>query len=425
MFVGYDNEKLQYEGRIDFKSKYGPTFVYPCSYVKMRFTGSCVKVRIINHHACYNNYIGVVADGLMHKVCVYNENKALEDVHERDGEYDVFTLWEALNEPINDVIARGGTDIATEPQKANKKNNMPFIATGGTDIATDSSITTNQACTLKNDVKAHETYTLVNDEANIHEIMLYKAMDCAHTYEFGGFILDDGAQVFECDALPALKLEFYGDSVTAGEVSEALDFCGKADPPHKGEYSNAYWSYAWLTARKMNARIHDIAQGGIALLDDTGWFDGPDFKGIFNVYDRIQYHMQLGETKRFDFNSYIPDAVIIAIGQNDANPEDYMASDYDGEKARYWRETYKYFVGLIRKRRLGAHIILTTTILNHSEAWDSAIEEVCNELKQKDSKVHHFLYTNNGCGTHGHIRKPEAERMADELSAYLRGLMSL
>ncbi len=364
MLVGYDNEKLQYEGRIDFSSKGGPTFVYPCSYVKIRFKGKCVKVRLINQRACYNNYVGVAVDEEIGKVCVFNENASLEAPHETDGEYDVFTLWKAPDAPYS-------------------------------------------------------------SSDTVHELMLFKAMDCAHTFRFGGFIMDDGAEVLECDALPELKLEFYGDSVTAGEVSEAVDYCGKADPPHKGEFSNAYWSYAWFTARKMNARIHDIAQGGIALLDDTGWFDGPDFKGIFNVYDRIQYHMQLGETKRFDFNSYMPDVVVIAIGQNDANPEDYMATNYDGEKAHYWRETYKYFVGLIRKRRPDAQIVLTTTILNHNEAWDRAIEEACNELKQRDSKIHHFLYTKNGCGTHGHIRKPEAERMADELSSYLKGLLSL
>lgn len=356
MFISAGDERLVYEGRIDFDNEKGPCFVYPCSNVRVKFKGKSVKVKLINHHACYNNYIGTVIDGEVSKICIRNEEPKLEDVHYTEDGYSVFTLFET-------------------------------------------------------------------SEAAEHELMMYKAMDCAHTFNFGGFIFDDEAEIMPSAPLPELKLEFYGDSVTAGEVSEAIEYCGKADPQHKGEYSNSYWSYAWYTARMMNAQIHDIAQGGISLLDDTGWFDGPDFKGIFNVYDRIQYHLQLGETKRFDFKSYMPDAVIIAIGQNDANPEDYMANDYNGEKAAFWKANYKYFIELLRKRRPNAHIVLTTTILNHNEAWDKAIDEVCKDLNNMDNKVHHFLYSKNGCGTHGHIRKPEAEKMAEELSSFIKKVM--
>ena len=40
----------------------------------------------------------------------------------------------------------------------------------------------------------------------------------------------------------------------------------------------------------------------------------------------------------------------------------------------------------------------------------------------KDKHVHHFLYINNGSGTHGHIRIPEAEKMAEELSGFIESL---
>ena len=67
--------------------------------------------------------------------------------------------------------------------------------------------------------------------------------------------------------MPERKIEVYGDSVYAGEVSEAVEYTGKEDPEYNGEYSNSWYSYAWMTARKLNAQIHDIAQGGIALKD--------------------------------------------------------------------------------------------------------------------------------------------------------------
>ena len=177
-----------------------------------------------------------------------------------------------------------------------------------------------------------------------------------------------------------------------------------------------------MTARKLNAQIHDIAQGGVALLDDTGWFAWPEYKGMLSMYDKIEYHPDLGVQKRWDFKNYIPQVVVVAIGQNDANPQNVMAEDYDGERAVYWRMAYADFIGKLRLRYPEAHIILATTILNHDAAWDKAIDEVCEKLRKTDEKIHHFLYTNNGCGTHGHIRISEAEKMSDELAAFIESL---
>ena len=66
--------------------------------------------------------------------------------------------------------------------------------------------------------------------------------------------------------------------------------------------------------------------------------------------------------------------------------------------------------------------MLTTTILNHHENWDKAIDAVCNELRKTNGRIHHFLYSNNGCGTPGHIRASEAEIMAQELSGFIESL---
>ena len=54
------------------------------------------------------------------------------------------------------------------------------------------------------------------------------------------------------------------------------------------------------------------------------------------------------------------------------------------------------------------------------EKTNKSIEEVKNRLA--DEKVHHFLYSKNGSGTPGHIRRPEAEIMSDELAAFIEGL---
>ena len=254
-----------------------------------------------------------------------------------------------------------------------------------------------------------------------HELLLFKRMDSCHTVTFYGFQIEgENVTLYEPPEKPARRIEFFGDSVSCGEVSEALDYIGKEDPVHHGQYSNSWYSYAWMTARKLNAEIHDTSQGGIALLDGTGWFAAPDYKGVESCYDKIEYHPDLGPVKQWDFSKFRPQVVVIAIGQNDSHPYDYMAENPEGKEATHWREHYLSFVKKIAEQYPKAQIILTTTILCHDKNWDLAIGEVAKRIGEK--RIHHFLYTKNGCGTPGHIRIPEAEEMAEELSTYIESL---
>lgn len=336
--IELDNELLQYSGRIDFSNKKRPVFIYPCTSVKLRFTGTSLKINLINNNNCWNNYLGFMIDGKQEKVLLTKDKE--------------------------------------------------------------------------------EMITLADDlEDTEHTALIFKRMDGCHIIHLLGIYISSTGELLKCEEKPRRKIEFYGDSVTAGEVSEAVDYVRKADPDHNGEYSNSWFSYAWLTARKLNAQIHDVAQGGIALLNNTGWFHAPQYIGMENVYDKTLYNPAFGKLTQWNFEEYIPQVVVIAIGQNDSNPTDYMKEDYNCEKAKHWREHYRLFVKEIRDIYPCALIILSTTILEHHVNWDHSIEEVCNMLK--DKKIVHFLYSNNGSGTPGHIRISEAEKMSDELTEFI------
>lgn len=266
-----------------------------------------------------------------------------------------------------------------------------------------------------------------------HTLTLFKRMDDCHEFTFYGFVLSEGGKLLEPPKPPRRRMEFYGDSVTAGEVAEALEYVGRADPEHQGEYNNAYYSYGAIAGRMLHARVRLIAQGGIALLDGTGYFhryaqgnaDGeseryPNGIGMESAYDKIRFEPELGEQKSWDFQRYVPHVVVAAIGQNDAWPRDFMREDFFGEAAEEWRERYKQWILKLHSIYPKAYIILTTTILEHSPKWDRAIGKVCAEIN--DPRIVHFLYQENGRGTKGHIRIPEAEKMALELAAFIGGL---
>lgn len=257
-------------------------------------------------------------------------------------------------------------------------------------------------------------------EEGEHTILFFKRQDACHTMKLCSLELSEGACLLKAPERPVRRIEVYGDSVSAGEVSEAVHYIGREDPEHNGEYSNSWYSYAWLAARKLGAEIHDIAQGGIALMDGTGWFHAPDYIGMETAWNKLHYNPDQGEPVEWDFSKYTPQVVVVALGQNDSHPEDYMKADYDCEKARLWRDRYQAFIRRLREQYPQAHVICCTTLLAHDAAWDRSIEQVCRELQ--DEKVSHYVFRRNGRGTPGHLRIQEAEEMAEELAAYIESL---
>ncbi len=167
------DEKLQYEGRIDFGGEAGPVWVYPATYVRMRFKGNRLSVVLTNERAYWDNYLGYLLDGKQY--CA----------------------------------------------------KLPESGTACVELAGE------------------------EQEGNLHDLLLFKRQDSCHMVQIHGFIGSPDLQLMPCEPLPPRRIEVYGDSVSAGEVSEAVDYCGLPDPDHHGEYSNSYYSYAWLTARRL------------------------------------------------------------------------------------------------------------------------------------------------------------------------------
>lgn len=265
---------------------------------------------------------------------------------------------------------------------------------------------------------------LQTTQDNIHEVTIFKRQDACHELMILGFEIncntDDECELLEASPLPPRRIEVYGDSVSAGEVSEAIDYVAKADPEHNGEYSNSWYSYAWIAARKLDAQLHDIAQGGVALLDNTGWYHEPDYIGMEQVWNKMRYNPDYGTVKEWDFSKYTPDIVIVAIGQNDSHPDDYMKTDYEGEKAKNWRIHYRQFLAKLRETYPDAWIICCTTLLQHDIGWDMSISQAVLDIA--DKKISHCVFQRNGKATPGHLRIPEAEEMAEELCHYIHSL---
>lgn len=261
-----------------------------------------------------------------------------------------------------------------------------------------------------------ELYILAEGlEDKPHTLRLLKRMAAQHYVEFGGIVVDKGAEVSDPQHRYDYKIEVYGDSVSAGEVTEALFYEGQCDPEnHESALDNAHFGYPMALCRKLNAELHDIAQGGIALLDGTGYFCSDNLTGMLSCYDKIQY-TPYAPTKPWDLSQWTPDAVIIAIGQNDANPEPERIKQ--PEYRRLWKDSYIKMLRDLMDKYPSAAFVLILTVLRHDPTWDDALGEICAELS--DSRVTHFKFRRNGDATNGHPRATEQEEMAGELFTYL------
>lgn len=269
---------------------------------------------------------------------------------------------------------------------------------------------------------AVQTVTVPVPAGGQHTCILYKRQDGSHYYSLRGITLADGAAVTPIE-LPALKIEAFGDSVTAGSWVDLYAHVGQLDEPdYTTKYDNAWHSYAMQTARLLNAQIHLTAQGGIALLDGTGYYENGDM-GMESAYDKMSYQPASGRLSDWDFTRYVPDAVIFAIGQNDHHVGTADNVIPDAAKREAWLETYCRILRDLTEKYPKAEFVLLLTVLMHDDYWEQLLDEACARLHS--DRVHRFRFTRSGRATPGHPRVPEQCEMACELTEYLRGLLHL
>lgn len=249
-----------------------------------------------------------------------------------------------------------------------------------------------------------------------HDVVIYKRME-GHYFTLREIITD--GELLPLREKPAKRIEVYGDSVSAGSVVDALSYVGKPDPEgHDGMFDNALHAYPQILAKLLPAEVYDTSQGGIAIFDGTGYFEMPNTRGVESCYDKLRYSSYLLQTK-WDF-SFVPHVIIMAIGQNDANPDpDVLRRAESREK---WISKYIEIINSIRSHAKNAAVVLALTVLQHDCIWDEALDEIAKRLGGEKNRAYHFMYTRCGKATPGHPRVSEQEEMAGEMAAFLNTL---
>ena len=226
-FISASDESLRTQGRITATADGGQLWVYPYTQAHFRFTGRTLAVRLRNHWNYGDIRLGVIIDNTQYSVRIPSPA-----------------------EP--DMPANCAEDPETGMLTLTIADHLPTIE---------------------------------------HEAVVFKRQDGGmHYLEFAGVLVDGDARVSAPAQAPSeRRIEIYGDSVSCGERNEAVLYTGKADPDvDLSGYSNSWYSYGAVAARKLGADLRIIAQGGAPLLDGIGWFNAPDYIGMESIRNRTQ-----------------------------------------------------------------------------------------------------------------------------------------
>ena len=235
--------------------------------------------------------------------------------------------------------------------------------------------------------------------------------------DFRGYVLDIGARLLAPPALPERTIEFIGNSITCGYGNESIE---KTDP-FEYETENHYLTYAQQTCRSLDAYAHVVARSGIGVYRSYG---GPKEGTPDNVMTtEYEYTNLYDRSERWDFSRFQPQLVCINIGTNDMSTNNY--------DLKLLKSAYKRFLQQVRSHNPKAKIVLLCgSMLNGKELElvKQTLNEVADEShKNGDKEVYRFDFTPQsgdiGYGASWHPSLWQHQKMAGELTAYLRSLM--
>jgi len=239
-----------------------------------------------------------------------------------------------------------------------------------------------------------------------HRLALFKRNEAASgTVRFAGVELVAGARAW---APPPpdyqLRMEFIGDSITAGACNED----GAADQWEDRRTHNHALSYSTLTAAAFAGDYRCAAVSGMGVV--TGWVE----MKAGQIWDRLYPRV---DSPRADVQSWRPDVAFVNLGENDAS---FTGAHGQPFPAAAFTDGYVALGQAIRAAYPKAQLVLLCGgMFNGAQnpelrrAWEEAVAR----LEAADPAVSHFAFAH---WSKNHPRVSDDRAMADELIAWLR-----
>ncbi len=232
-----------------------------------------------------------------------------------------------------------------------------------------------------------------------HRVEVHKRTEALEgPLEVRGLRLPEGGRVAAVPA-PALRLEFYGDSITSGYSVDCA--CDDGDPAHKNHYD----TYAARTTRALGGAHHSLSISGVGLI--RSWW----FPNMQEYWDDVAL-----EDDAWDFADWPADVVIVNLGQNDhwlgAGPDLAPAYVAFGEQLRSVHPDAAIFF-----------VIGSMDAASMASVVPDQLQAAVDTLRARgdtDVHAHVFPYVPGG-----HPVSAVHAQLADELTEVLRATLGL
>jgi len=238
-----------------------------------------------------------------------------------------------------------------------------------------------------------------------HKLLIVKRSEAAKGHvAFEGIEVAKGAQVWS-SANPKyrLKMEFFGDSITAGACNED----GATDQWDNFRTHNHTLSYGYLTSQALHADHRAMAVSGMGVT--SGYVDILAGQVWNKLYPDPASNLA-------DLKSWQPDVAFVNLGENDLS---FNQTNHRPLPPNFV-DKYVELVKAIRTAYPQAEIVLLRGGMwggsqspELKAAWDSAVRR----LEASDKGVQHFAFAH---WSGNHPRVADHRAMADELTSWLR-----
>lgn len=230
--------------------------------------------------------------------------------------------------------------------------------------------------------------------------------------EFRGFVISGpDRKLLPAPERPELKIEFIGNSITCGYGTEA----DNGDIHFSYDTENHTLSYAYLTARALNADFNIVARSGIGMYRSYGGpREGTPEQRMPGEYDRTLIY---DPAHYWDHRSFRPDIICINLGTNDTSLDNYDIGLFE--------QAYKKFLVHLHMLQPQARIVLLTGPMLHGKQLED-VKATLDRLAEGNDHIYRFDMSEQtgelGYGADYHPSRAQAAKNAAELTAFLENL---
>jgi lysophospholipase L1-like esterase len=233
---------------------------------------------------------------------------------------------------------------------------------------------------------------------------------------FYGVIVDNNAKLFTVVQKITRKIEFIGDSFTAGFANEypSRDCNDEESDSIVFSTTNTGKSFGSLIAETFSAERYINAISGKGIVRNYGWSDqGMEFLKCYARTLLTSISNPAVNSVLWNY-AWHPDVIVIGLGINDFQADPPYADSLQFDSA------YKTFISLLKEKHPGVKIICCATKIWPADTLIPRVRGIVERFREKgDNGVLYFEYETENSALFGHPSIKDHQKIANELGALI------